>query len=122
MKNTIRISKFDNDKFIGYDEYVITYLKSTKIHMLRVVVNGRITEHKINVLNWKQNKNILLSAISDYKNDRLKDKNLILTEKTTSIDYFKMFYNKTIIQNIEKHLLQIKKEVDKDKLTKFELV
>lgn len=81
MKNIIKISKFNTveDSFIfsHYEEFIITYLVSRKIHFIRVVVNGRLTNQKINILDWKKNKHILLSAISDFKNDRIRDKSTI---------------------------------------------
>lgn len=124
MKNLFKISKFnkvnDTFEFTGYDEYQITYLASSKINFFRVVVNGRLTTHKVEITHWTNIKNVLLSAVSDFKNDRIKDKNIYT--KTLTMGYLKMFYNETLVKNIEKHLLQINKECSRDKLTEYNLI
>jgi len=97
MKNIIKIAKYEktNDVFnlIGFDDFEIMYLKSNKVHQLRVIVNGRITERKINIVDFNIGyKDIILSAISDYKNNRIKNKDLTLVKKGLKLDYLQQFY------------------------------
>ena len=44
METIFKIAKYKNTEtgfeLIGYDEYLITYLKGKKPHQIRIVVNG----------------------------------------------------------------------------------
>lgn len=48
MENIFKVTKYEKTEtgfnHNGYDEYVITYCKSKKVHLLRIVVNGRFTD------------------------------------------------------------------------------
>lgn len=105
-----------------YDLYPVTYLKSKKVHRLRVVVNGIITNRLINIIDSRHTsyKDIILEAISDYKNDRIKDKTL--TSKRLKLDFIKQIYNGKIVNNIQSHLLKVNKEENRDRLTQFQLI
>ena len=127
MENLIKIAKYEKTEqgfnHIGYDEYRITYGKAQKVHQLRIIVNGQSTEHKINLIDGCSGyKNIILSAISDYKNGRLKSNPNEIVKKTVSISTLSQIYNKTIIRNVKDYLLGINKEEKRDTLTKFELI
>lgn len=54
METKFKIAKFIKNDFSfeknGYNEYSITYLKGTKIHQLRIVVNGFLTKQSINTI------------------------------------------------------------------------
>jgi len=125
MQNNIKIAKYielDNDfEKIGYDEYIITYLRSNKAHQLKVVINGKISSKKIDITNPHQKyKDIILAAISEYKHGKIKDKNIV--KKMVKMHYIIQTYSKNIINNIQKHLLPINKEESRDKLTEFNLI
>lgn len=125
MKNNIKIAKYNKTEegfeLTGYDEYIVTYLKSPKVHMLRVVVNGKITERRINIVEFRQGyRDILLSAISDYKHDRIKDKNSIV-RKFITLGTIQQFYSKLVIRNIQNNLINISKVENRDELTKYNL-
>jgi hypothetical protein len=127
MKNQFKVAKYaqTDSGFVhsGYDEYVITYGKAQKVHQFRIIVNGRYTEHKINLLDCNSGyKNIMLKAISDYKNNRLKGNPNDIVKKTISLDALNQIYSKTIIRNVKNYLLSINKEERRDTLTKYELI
>lgn len=127
MENLIKIAKYEKTEqgfnHIGYDEYRITYGKTQKVHQLRIIVNGQSTEHKINLIDGCSGyKNIILSAISDYKNGRLKSNPNEIVKKTISLSALSQIYSKTIIRNVKGYLLGITKEEKRDTLTKFELI
>lgn len=96
MKNTITIPIYKNidEKFqvIGENKYTITYLKGTKIHQLRIVVNGVLSKSVINVVDEKQGyKSSILQAISDYKNNLLNTNNKVTKE--LKLNTVKQFYS-----------------------------
>jgi len=123
MENLVRIAKYSksDDGFIhlGYNEYHVTYLSSNKFHILRIVVNGRITNRTVNLLNYFKSgyRNSILLAISDYKNNRIKDQSI--TKKKLLITNFK---SNMILNNIKNYLLPINKEETRNYLTKYELI
>ena len=108
---------------MGYDEYIITYCKSKKVHLLRIVVNGRLTDSTINLVEgcsgYKTN---ILKAISDYKNNRLKSDPNGVVKKTISFSAIAQIYSKNIVNNVKTYLMGINKEEKRDRLTKFELI
>jgi hypothetical protein len=127
MENLIKIAKYEKTEqgfnHIGYDEYRITYGKAQKVHQLRIIVNGQSTEHKINLVDGCSGyKNTILSAISDYKNGRLKSNPNEIVKKTISLNTLSQIYSKAIIRNVKEYLLGINKEEKRDTLTKFELI
>lgn len=126
LTNTLHIPIWDkkDDKFeiISYTDYTITYCKSGKISKFMIVVNGIQTKNCINLLaptnGWKKE---ILQSISDYKNDRnLVNKNVIVT-KGISYHFLEQCYSKNIIKNIKSYLEDIKTEMSRDVLTKYEL-
>jgi hypothetical protein len=127
MKNQFKVAKYQQTElgFVhsGYDEYVITYGKAQKVHQLRIIINGQYTEHTINLVDGNSGyKNAILTAISDYKNGRLKSDPNQIVKKTISLDALNQIYSKTIIRNVKNYLLSINKEERRDTLTKFELI
>jgi len=127
MENLIKIAKYEKTEqgfnHIGYYEYIITYGKAQKVHQLRIIVNGQYTEHKINLIDGCSGyKHALLSAISDYKNCRLKNYPNQSVKKTIKLDVLQQIYSKNIITNVKNYLLTINKEEKRDTLTKFELI
>ena len=127
MENLFKVAKYENIggefKHIGYDEYRITYGKAQKVHQLRIIVNGQYTEHKINLVDICNGyKNTILSAISDYKNGRLKNNPDHIVKKTITFSALSQIYSKAIIKNVKNHLLGINKEEKRDTLTKYELI
>jgi hypothetical protein len=127
MENIFKVAKYEKNEVgfnhIGYDEYVITYCKSKKVHLLRIVVNGQFTEHTINLIDGSSGyKNVILNAISDYKNGRLKGDPNQVVKKTITFSEIVQIYSKPIVSNVKNYLLGIKKEERRDTLTKFELI
>ena len=127
MENIFKVAKYEKNEtgfnHIGYDEYVITYCKSKKVHLLRIVVNGQFTEHTINLIDGSSGyKSVILNAISDYKNGRLKGDPNQVVKKTITFSEIVQIYSKPIVSNVKNYLLGIKKEERRDTLTKFELI
>ena len=127
MENKFKVAKYEKTEtgftLIGYDEYDITYCKSKKVHLLRIVVNGRLTNSTINILDGKSGyKNNILKAISDYKNGRLKSDPNGVVKKTITFSAIAQIYSKNIVNNVKTYLMGINKEESRDRLTKFELI
>ena len=127
MENIFKVAKYQEIEsgftHIGYDESVITYCKSKNVHLLRIVVNGQFTEHTINLVDGCSGyKNVILSAISDYKNGRLKSNPNQIVKKTIAFSEIVQIYSKPIVSNVKNYLLGISKEEKRDTLTKFELI
>ena len=125
MQINFKIAKYKkiDDSFVhdGYDEYVITFKKGLKVHQLRIVVNGFLTNKTINLINGNSGyKNQILSAISDFKNNNI-DKNNVVTKPIT-LGFLNSVYNKKIITNVQNYLININKEESRDKLTEFNLI
>lgn len=124
METKFRVAKFvniDNEfEKIGYDEYIITYLKGVKIHQLRIVVNGFLTKEVINLIEGNSGyKSRILLAIKEYR-DNTSNNNKV-TNKIT-LTYLDKFYSKKIVNNVKNYLLSINKEESRDKLTKYGLI
>lgn len=116
-----KTAKFEkiNEVFqkIGYDEYTITFLMGTKVHRLRIVVNGYITKETINLISFRDGyKNNILLAIKEYI--EIGNENNKVVKKVT-INYLKQFYSKAVISNVENYLIKINKEESRDKLTEL---
>ena len=127
MENIFKVAKYQEIEsgftHIGYDEYVITYCKSKKVHLLRIVVNGQFTEHTINLIDGNSGyKQTILTAISDYKNGRLKSNPDHIVKKTITFSAIAQIYSKSIVNNVKNYLMGINKEEKRDTLTKFELI
>jgi hypothetical protein len=125
MKNEFKISKYEKNGecFVktGYHEYDISYLKGLKINELRIVVNNYLTTKKINILSCNEGyKDKILSAIQEYELNKNKYKNKV--SKFITIDYLKRVYSEKIINNIINRLIPIKKEENRDILTKYNLI
>jgi hypothetical protein len=103
---------------VGYNDYKITYLKGTKIHQLRLVVNGYLTKQTINLVDGNSSyKNRILAGIKEYLDFGDLTENRV-TKKIT-ISYLENFYSKKVIHNVKTFLLNINKEESRDKLTEF---
>jgi hypothetical protein len=125
METNFKIPRFKKESNvfvkIGYDEYKITYLKGTKIHQLRIVVNGYLTKQNINLIDGNSGyKNKILTAIKEFLEFGNLTQNRV-TKKIT-ISYLENFYSKKIIHNVKTFLLNINKEESRDKLTEFGLI
>jgi len=126
METKFKIAKFeknDDDSFIkvGYDEYKITYIKGTKVHQLRIVVNGYLTKQTINLVDGNSGyKSKILTGIKEYLDFGHLTQPRV-TKKVT-ISYLENFYSKKVIHNVKTYLLNINKEESRDKLTEFGLI
>lgn len=124
METNFKIPQFkkENDNFvkIGYDEYKITYLKGIKVNQLRIVVNGYLTKHTINLIDGNSGyKNKILLGIKEFL--ELDSTQNRVTKKLT-LSYLENFYSKKVIHNVKTFLLNIHKEESRDKLTKFGII
>ena len=127
MVNIFKVAKYQKTDtgftHKGYDEYVITFCKSKKVHLLRIVVNGRLTDSTINLVDGCSGyKNNILRAISDYKNGRLKSDPNGVVKKTITFSAITQIYSQSIVNNVKNYLIGINKEEQRDTLTKFELI
>lgn len=125
MEINFKIAKFkkEDDKFVKvwYDEYQITFLKGTKVHQLRVVVNGYLTKQTLNLVAGNSGyKNKILIAIKEYLEFGHLTQNIV--RKKVTISYLQNFYSKKVIHNVKTFLLNINKEESRDKLTEFGLI
>jgi hypothetical protein len=127
METNFKVAKYEkiDDKFnhLGYDEYLITYIKGKKPHQLRIVVNGILTARTINLIDGKSGyKNQILSAIGDVKNAKIDLTQKPSEKKKMTLGYINTFYSELIVNNVINYLIGINKEENRDKLTKFELI
>lgn len=125
METNFKIAKFvKNDNSFektGYDEYQISYLRGTKIHELRIVVNGFLTKQSINLIDPNLGyKNKILVGVKEYLENGKDCKNTV-TKKIT-MTYLESIYSKKIINNVKTFLIPINKEESRDKLTELGLV
>ncbi len=126
-KISIPIYENKNDKFEIVSEkiYTINYIKSDKKCILKIVVNGFLSNHKININNsYISYRHEILSAISEY--EKLVDKNRIEVIKKfwrfSNLANYSLPLVNNIFHNIIAHLLPINKEAGRDNLTKYELI
>ena len=126
MKKLFKISRFtlENDKFkfSHFDEYKITFLKSSNPHLFRIVVNGSISKQKINIVHPKENggyKDKILLAISEYYNNLLKEDGV---RKSINFGQLQKMYSKVVVKNIKEYLVPISKETSRDVLTSYNLI
>jgi hypothetical protein len=125
VETNFKIAKFkkEDDNFvkIGYDEYQITYIKGTKVHQLRMVVNGYLTKQTINLVDGNSGyKSKILTGIKEYLDFGHLTQNRVT--KKLRISYLENFYSKKVIHNVKTFLLNINKEESRDKLTEFGLI
>jgi hypothetical protein len=125
METNFKIPKFkkEEDKLIkiGYDEYQVTYLKGTKVHQLRIVVNGYLTKQTLNLVEGNSGyKSKILMGIREYLDFGHLTQDRV-TKKVT-ISYLENFFSKKIIHNVKTFLLNINKEESREKLTEFGLI
>jgi hypothetical protein len=127
METSFKVAKYEKTdegfNHLGYEEYLITYLKGKKPHQLRVVVDGILTNRIINLVDVKSGyKNQILSAISDVKNAKIDLTQRPSEKKKVTLGYIGTFYSKLIVRNVKNYLIGINKEESRDKITKFELI
>ena len=127
METNFKVAKYEKTdegfKQIGYDEYLITYLKGKKPHQIRIVVDGILSTKVINLIDGNSGyKNQILSAISEIKNGKIKSKDIVSEKKKVTLSYIGTFYSKLIVKNVKNYLIGINKEESRDKITKFELI
>jgi hypothetical protein len=125
MKTLFKVAKYEQTEsgfnHLGYDEYCVTYIKGLKAHEIRIVVNGVLTNQKINLVNPSIGyKSQILAAISDIKNNKINQTQLV--SKFLKLANIKSIYSKNIIRNIEQYLIGINKEEKRDTLKIYELV
>ena len=127
METNFKVAKYEKTdagfKHLGYDEYLITYIKGKKPHQIRVVVNGILSTRVINLIDGNSGyKNQILSAISEIKNGRVNTNNKVSEKKKVTLSYIGTFYSKLIVKNVKNYLIGINKEERRDTLTKYELI
>lgn len=127
MKTNFKVAKYEktDEGFnrIGYDEYLITYIKGKKPHQIRIVVNGILSTKTINLIDGKSGyKTQILAAISEIKNEKINLTNKVSEKKKVTLGYIETFYSKLIVRNVKNYLIGINKEEGRDSLTKFELI
>jgi hypothetical protein len=125
MKTLFKVAKYEQTQsgfnHLGYDEYCVTYIKGLKAHEIRIVVNGVLTNQKINLVDPSIGyKAQILAAISDIKNNKINQTQLV--SKFLKLANIKSIYSKNIIRNIEQYLIGINKEEKRDTLKIYELV
>ena len=106
METKFKIPKFikNDNSFLkdDYDEYSITYLKGTKVHQLRIVIDGYLTKQSINIIDGNSGyKNKILLAIKEYLENGRNCKNKVTKRVVIrSIDRtisFKVISNKFLL-------------------------
>jgi hypothetical protein len=125
MKTLFKVAKYEQTEsgfnHLGYDEYCVTYIKGLKVHEMRIVVNGILSNQKINLVDPSIGyKSQILAAISDIKNNKINQTQLV--SKFLKLANIKSIYSKNIIRNIEQYLIGINKEEKRDTLKLYELV
>jgi hypothetical protein len=127
METNFKVARWEQSEtgfnHLGYDEYLITYLKGKKPHQIRIVVDGILTNRVINLVDGRSGyKNQILSAISDVKNAKINLTQKPSEKKRVTLGYIGTFYSKLIVRNVKNYLIGINKEESRDKITKFELI
>jgi len=127
MENIFKVAKYEKTdegfKHIGYEEYLITYLKGKKPHQIRIVVNGILSTKIINLVQGNSGyKSQILAAISEIKNEKINLTNIVSKKKKVTLSYIGTFYSKLIVKNVKNYLIGINKEERRDTLTKYELI
>jgi hypothetical protein len=127
METNFKVAKYEKTEegfnHLGYDEYLITYIKGKKPHQIRIVVDGILTNRVINLVDGNSGyKNQILSAISDVKNAKINLTVKPSEKKKVTLSYIGTFYSKLIVKNVKNYLIGINKEERRDTITKFELI
>ena len=127
MKNVFKVAKYEQTEsgfnHLGYEEYLITYIKGKKPHQIRIVVDGILSTKVINLIDGNSGyKNQILLAISEIKNGKINTTNIVSEKKKVTLSYIGTFYSKLIVKNVKNYLIGINKEERRDTLTKYELI
>lgn len=127
METNFKVAKYEKTdegfNHVGYDEYLITYIKGKKPHQIRIVVDGILSTKVINLVDGKSGyKAQILAAISEIKNKKINLTNIVSEKKKVTLAYIGTFYSKLIVKNVKNYLIGINKEEKRDTLTKFELI
>jgi hypothetical protein len=126
METKFKIAKYNKTEngfeISGYDEYSVTYLKDTKLHKLRIVVNGYLTMQTINLALWNSGyKKLILLAVKEYLEKGI-NSTLPKVNKKVTIDYLNKLHGGVYKFSVKNHLLTITKEESRDRLTEFGLI
>jgi hypothetical protein len=127
METVFKVAKYEKTdvgfNHLGYDEYLITYIKGKKPHQIRIVVNGILSTGVINLIDGNSGyKSQILAAISEIRNEKIKLTQKPSEKKKVTLSYIGTFYSKLIVKNVKNYLIGINKEERRDTLTKFELI
>jgi hypothetical protein len=127
METVFKVAKYEKTdvgfNHLGYDEYLITYIKGKKPHQIRIVVNGILSTRVINLIDGNSGyKSQILAAISEIRNEKIKLTQKPSEKKKVTLAYIGTFYSKLIVKNVKNYLIGINKEERRDTLTKFELI
>lgn len=127
MENNFKVAKYEKTdegfNHIGYDEYLITYIKGKKPHQIRIIVDGILSTKVINLIDGNSGyKAQILSAISEIKNEKINLTNIVSERKKVTLGYIGTFYSKLIVKNVKNYLIGINKEERRDTLTKYKLI
>jgi hypothetical protein len=126
MEIIFKIAKYSKveDNFVleGFDEYKINYMFSKNIHHFRIIVNGVLTNVKVSYLPSTTKREKFLKAISDYKNNLIKDKTLVNPKNFINLEKLKKGWHNKYMYHIKQYLLNDKKEATRDTLTEYNLI
>ena len=126
MEIIFKIAKYSKveDNFVleGFDEYKINYIFSKNIHHFRIVVNGVLSNVKVSYLPSTTKREKFLKAISDYKNNLIKDKTLVNPKNFIKLENLKKGWHNKYMYHIKQYLLNDKKEATRDTLTEYNLI
>ena len=126
MEIIFKIAKYSKveDNFVleGFDEYKINYMFSKNIHHFRIIVNGVLTNVKVSYLPSTTKREKFLKAISDYKNNLIKDKTLVNPKNFINLEILKKGWHNRYMYHINQYLLNDKKEANRDTLTEYNLI
>ena len=125
METIFKIANYKviNGEYVktSYIDYKITYLKGTKIHQVRLVVNGYLTKETLSLVqNNQPYRHKMLLAISEYLNNGLVNKNKV-TKKLTE-NYLRNIYSKSFINSFISNIRSEYKEDSRDNITKYGLI
>lgn len=127
METNFKVAKYEKTdtgfNHLGYDEYLITYIKGKRPHQLRIVVDVVLSTKTINLVDGRSGyKAQILGAISEIKNEKINLSNKVSERKRVTLAYLSTFYSKLIVRNVQNYLVGINKEESRDTLTKYELI
>ncbi len=105
----------------GYDTYRLTFIKSRKPNSLRIVVNGKLSTQEITFNHGTEYKSVILKAVSEFKNGELGQHFTNIT-KTLTMEEVRNDFGEVKADVLRNHILPIKKEDNRDKLTRYRLI